>query len=31
MKVLGLVNCYTIGLGPMTENNNIASTSFLGR
>ena len=32
MKVLGLVNCYnTLGLGPMTEHRNIASTSFLGR
>ena len=32
MKVLGLINCYnTIGLDQMTENRNIASTSFLGR
>lgn len=32
MKILGLINCYnTIGVGPMTENRNIASTSFLGR
>lgn len=32
MKILGLVNCYnTVGLGPMTEHRNIASTSFLGR
>ena len=32
MKILGLVNCYnTLGLGPMTENRNIASTTFLGR
>ena len=32
MKVLGLVNCYnTFGLGELTSNRNIASTSFLGR
>ena len=32
MKILGLINCYnTVGLGPMTEKRNIASTLFLGR